>query len=140
MSCIQLTAVLPDPRPVRHRQAGLVGTVDKTGTSSLQIGTRCRRAGGVTRDWGDERDGRERHAAVSVNYTTQALQAAPGRSANAAPVVVLRPELGRQALVAVGVDVVGQFGSGLLRLGVVTSTVEHFEDRVLGIAMLKILS
>jgi hypothetical protein len=55
-------------------------------------------------------------------------------------VVVLRPELGRQALVAVGVDVVGQFGSGLLRLGVVTSTVEHFEDRVLGIAMLKILS
>jgi len=46
-------------------------------------------------------------------------------------VVVLRPELGLQALVAVGVDVVGQFGSGLLRLGV-TSTVEHFEDRVLG--------
>ena len=118
-----------------------MGTVDKTGTWSLQIGTRCRRAGGVTRDWGDERDGRERHAAVSVNYTTQALPGPlPGRSANAAPVVVLRPELGRQALVAVGVDVVGQFGSGLLRLGVVTSTVEHFEDRVLGIAMLKILS
>jgi len=46
-------------------------------------------------------------------------------------VVVLRPELGLQALVAVGVDVVGQFGSGLLRLGV-TSTVEHFEDRVVG--------